>query len=85
MPKEFSEEVVRAARRRDQPLRHTAHDFGISESCQSRWLMFDEIESGDSPDVNKAEAAKTRGSKTRNKILNEENLILRRPAAFFAK
>jgi transposase len=84
-PPEFREEVVRVARRREQPIRHTAQDFGISESCLNRWLALDEIESGDRPGVTKAEAAETREWKKRNRILEEENLILRRAAAFFAK
>lgn len=84
-PPEFRDEVVRVARRREQPLRQTAKDFGVSESCLNRWLQVDEIESGDRPGVTKADAAETRELRKRNKILEEENLILRRAAAFFAK
>ena len=84
-PPEFRDEVVRVARRRKQPLRQTAKDFGISESCLNRWLTIDEIESGDRPGVTKAEAAEVRELKRRNRVLEEENLILRRAAAFFAK
>lgn len=84
-PPEFREEVVRVARRREQPLRQTAKDFGISESCLNRWLSIDEIETGDRPGVTKAETAEMRELKKRNRVLEEENLILRRAAAFFAK
>jgi transposase len=84
-PAEFRDEVVRVARRREQPIRQTAKDFGISESCLNRWLAIDEIESGDRPGVTKAEAAEVRELKRRNRVLEEENLILRRAAAFFAK
>jgi transposase len=84
-PAEFREEVVRVARRREQPLRQTAKDFGISESCLNRWLTLDEIETGDRPGVTKTEAAEMRELKRRNRVLEEENLILRRAAAFFAK
>ena len=51
----------------------------------SPWLSIDEIETGERPGVTKADAAETRELKKRNKILEEENLILRRAAAFFAK
>lgn len=81
-PPEFRDEVVRVARRREQPIRQTAKDFGISESCLNRWLALDEIETGDRPGVTKAEV---RELKRRNRVLEEENLILRRAAAFFAK
>ena len=85
VPPEFRDEVVRVARRLEQPLRQTAKDFGISESCLNRWLALDEIESGDRHGVTRAEAAETRELKKRNRILEDENLILRRAAAFFAK
>ncbi len=84
-PSEFCDEVVRIARRREQPLRQTAKDFGVSESCLNRWLAIDEIESGYRLGVSKAEAAENREVKKRNKTLEEENLILLRAAAFFAK
>ena len=84
-PPEFREEVVRVARRREQSIRQTAKDFGISESCLNRWLTIDEIESVDRAGVTKAEAAEVRELKRRNRVLEEENLILRRAAAFFAK
>ena len=84
-PSEFREEVVRVARRREQPLRQTAKDFGISESCLNRWLALDEIESRERRGVTTAEAEQMRELKKRNRVLEEENLILRRAAAFFAK
>jgi transposase len=84
-PPEFRDEVVRVARRREQPLRQTAKDFGISESCLNRCLALDEIEAGDRPGVTKAEAAELRELKKRNRVLEEENMILRRAAAFFAR
>ena len=84
-PQEFRDEVVRVARKGDQPLRRVAEDFGVSESCLHRWLSLDEIERGDRPGVTKAEAAELRELRKRNRILEEENLILRRAAAFFAK
>ena len=53
-PPEFRDEVVRVARKREQPLAQTAKDFGISESCLHRWLSLAEIETGDRPVVTKA-------------------------------
>ena len=66
-------------------MRHVARDFGISESCLHHWLSLDEIERGDRPGLTKAESTELREVKKRNRILEEENLILRRAAAFFAK
>ena len=75
---------MHVARRREQPLRQAAR-IQDSESYLNRWLAIDEIESGDRPGVTKAEAAEVRELKRRNRVLEEENLILRRAAAFFAK
>lgn len=84
-PPEFRDEVVRVARRREQPIRQTAKDFGISESCLNRWPAADAVGSGDRSGVTKAEAVEMRELKKRNRVRAEENLILRRAAAFFAK
>jgi len=48
-PAEFRDNVVPVARRREQPIRQIAKDFGVSESCLNRWLAIDEIKSGDRP------------------------------------
>ena len=84
-PPEFRDEVVRVARRREQSLRQTAIDFGISESCLNRWLALDEIETGDRAGVTKADAAETRELKKRNKILEVEKRMLRRAAGCCAQ
>jgi transposase-like protein len=37
-PPGFRERVVELARQRDKPIRQTASDLGISESCLRNWL-----------------------------------------------
>jgi len=36
-PEEFRRDVVAVARRREAPASQVAKDFGISQSCLSRW------------------------------------------------
>jgi transposase len=84
-PKEFREDVVRVARRGEQPLVEVARDFGISEGCLHNWLKAADFEDGVREGLTAEEKAEVRAVKARNRVLEEENLILRRAAAFFAK
>jgi transposase len=84
-PQEFRDDVVRVARRGDTPLAQLAVDFGISEASIYNWLKQADIDDGVRPGLTEKEAEELREVKRRNRVLEEENLILRRAAAFFAK
>ncbi len=84
-PIEFRRDVVAVARKGEAPLSQIAKDFGISESCLHRWLNLADIEDGVQPGVPSAESAELREVKKRNRVLEQENEILRRAAAYFAK
>jgi transposase len=73
------------ARKGESPISQVAKDFGISESCLHRWLQAADVEDGVRPGVRAAESAEMRELKKRNRILEQENEILRRAAAFFAR
>lgn len=82
-PTEFRDDVVRVARERDAgtSIASVARDFGVSETCLYKWLeKAEKQESAGSDDT-----AELRKIKKRVKILEQENEILRRAAAFFAK
>ncbi len=83
-PKEFREDVIRVARTGDAPLRQVAKDFGIAESCLRRWMRkAEQAEDPEAPAV--SQSADLRALKRRNQVLEQENEILRRAAAFFAR
>ena len=84
-PKEFRRDVVAVARKGESPISQVAKDFGVSESCLHRWMNLADIEDGVRPGVTVAEAAEVRELKKRNRVLEQENEILRRAAAFFAR
>ena len=84
-PVEFRRDVVAVARKREASLTQIAKDFGISEACLHRWLKLADIEDGVRPGVTTAEAAELRDAKKRVRVLEQENEILRRAAAFFAR
>jgi transposase len=84
-PKEFREDVVRVARSSDVSVAQVAKDFGISESCLHRWLSLDDIEGGNRPGVSASESAELRELRKRNKLLEQENEVLRRAAAYLSQ
>jgi transposase len=84
-PIEFRRDVVAVARKSDSTLTQIAKDFGISEACLHRWLKLADIEDGVRPGVTTVEAAEVRELRKRARVLEQENEILRRAAAFFAR
>ncbi len=84
-PEEFRRDVVAVARKGQAPLKQVAKDFGISESCLANWLRKADIEDGNRPGVTQAESEELRELRKRLKLVEQENEILRRAAAFFAR
>jgi transposase len=85
-PVEFRRDVVAVARKGEAPVAQIAKDFGISESCLHRWLQLADLEDGARPGAaGGSESAELREVRKRNRVLEQENEILRRAAAYFAK
>ena len=84
-PREFRDDVVRVARKRESTLKQVAQDFGISESCLANWLNRADVEDGNKPGVTVAEAEQTRELKKRVRMLEMENEVLRRAAAYLSQ
>jgi transposase len=84
-PPEFRQDVIAVARKGEAPLSQIAKDFGISESCLHRWLKIADTDDGARPGTTTTESAELRELRKRNKLLEQENEILRRAAAYFAK
>lgn len=84
-PKEFREDVVAIARRREVSFAQVAKDFGISETCVQNWVRKAEIEDGVKPGVTSSEHAELREAKKRIRLLEQENEVLRRAAAYLSQ
>src|ERR1700710_3106439 len=92
-PPEFRRGVVAVARKGEAPIAQIARDFGISESCLSRWLKLADREDGVDRGTAGAGAAASETAKDvelrelrrRTKLLEQENEILRRAPAYFAR
>jgi len=86
-PKEFREEVVRVARKREPGVRikDVAHDFGITESCLTNWMSRADRDDGIRPGPTTGELAELRDAKRRIRMLEQENEVLRRAAAYLSQ
>jgi transposase len=92
-PAEFRRDVIAVARNSDASRAQIARDFGISESCLNRWLKIADREDGVAA-AGKAgggsgsgggSEAELRELRRRNKELEQENEVLRRATAYFAR
>jgi transposase-like protein len=84
-PAEFRADVVRVARKREATFAQIAKDFGISEATLHAWIKKADVEDGVRPGLKEADAAELRELKKRTRLLEQENEILRRAAAYFAR
>jgi transposase len=84
-PAVFRADVFRVARKRETSLVQIAEDFGTSEATLSNWLKKADIEDGVKPGVTEVQAEEVRELKKRLRTVEQENEILRRAAAYFAK
>ena len=91
-PPEFRRDVIAVARKGEASVAQVARDFGISESCLQRWLKIADCEDGISGPASSdrgggenSDSAELRELRRRNKLLEQENEILRRATAYFAR
>lgn len=84
-PEEFRRDVVAVARKREASLTQIAKDFGISEATLHNWMKRSDVEDGVRPGMTEADAAELRELKKRNRLLEQENYILRRAAAYLGQ
>ena len=86
-PKEFRDDVVRVARNRREgvTLDQIAADFGISSSGLHRWLQTAAVDDGLKSGVTTDEHRETVALRRRVKLLEQENEVLRRAAAYLGQ
>lgn len=90
-PREFRRRAVELADQRDEngdritPVAQVARDLGISDSCLRNWITQAEVDAGEREGVTSSERKELVELRRRNRVLETENEILKRAAAFFAK
>jgi transposase-like protein len=87
-PKEFREDVVRVARNREPgvTLEQIAADFGVHPVTLSKWLRRADADEGTRPATTSGgESADLREARKRIRLLEQENEVLRRAAAYLSQ
>ncbi|MGV9967695.1 transposase [Streptomyces olivaceus] len=86
-PKEFREDVVRVARNREPgvTLEQIAADFGVHPITLSKWLRRADTDQDAGPAPVSGESAELREARKRIRLLEQENEVLRRAAAYLSQ
>lgn len=86
-PEEFKADVVAIARGRDAgvSLEQIAADFGVSKASLKTWMRQADINDGVRPGVTREQAVEERELRKRIRLLEQENEILRRAAAYLSQ
>ena len=84
-PKEFRDDVVAVARKGEAPLKQIAKDFGISEGCLHNWMKAADVEDGKRPGLSDVDRKELREANKRIRLLEQENEVLRRAAAYLSQ
>ncbi|WP_103377347.1 IS3 family transposase [Streptomyces noursei] len=86
-PEEFREDVVRVARNRGPgvTVEQVAKDFGVHPMTLWKWMRRADIDDGSRPGTTSQESAELRDARRRIKLLEQENEVLRRAAAYLSQ
>lgn len=86
-PREFRDDVVRVARGREPgvTVEQIARDFGVHPMTLFKWLRAADVDDGARPGASRAEGAELREARKRIRLLEQENEVLRRAAAYLSQ
>ncbi len=86
-PQEFRDDVVRVARNREEGVTvdQVAADFGIHPMTLTKWMRQADIDEGTKPGTTRSESDELRELRRRNRLLEQENEVLRRAAAYLSQ
>jgi transposase-like protein len=76
---------VRIARQGDAPFVQIARDFGVSDVTVRNWVKAADIEDGRRGGVTREESSELRELRRRNRLLEQENEVLRKAAAYLSQ
>ncbi|MGO2313185.1 MAG: IS3 family transposase [Brachybacterium tyrofermentans] len=86
-PQEFREDVVRVARSREDgvTLAQIAKDFGVHEMTLHKWIRQADIDDGSRPGKTREDSTELREARKKIRLLEQENEVLRRAAAYLSQ
>ena len=86
-PQEFRDDVVRVAGYRDDgvTIEQIATDFGVHPMTLHKWLRQADIDEGTKPCNSTGDSAELREARRRINLLEHENEVFRRAAAYLSQ
>lgn len=86
-PSEFRDDVVRVARSRESgvTIEQIARDFGVHPMTLQKWLRRADIDEGTKPGQSRIDSIENRELRKRVRLLEQENEVLRRAAAYLSQ
>jgi transposase len=86
-PQEFREDVVRVARNREDgvTIEQIATDFGVHPMTLTKWMRQADVDEGVKPGKSTSDSGELRELRRRNRLLEQENEVLRRAAAYLSQ
>ncbi|TDB76771.1 transposase [Micromonospora sp. KC723] len=87
LPREFRDDVVRVARDREAgvTIEQIAKDFEVHPMTLFKWLRQADVDAGATPETASSESAELREARKRIRLLEQENEVLRRAAAYLSQ
>src|SRR3954451_8557566 len=86
-PRESRDDVVRVPRNRDDgvTIEQIATDFGVHPMTLTKWMRQADIDEGTKPGKSTSDSAELQKLRRRNRLLEQENEVLRRAAAYLSQ
>ena len=84
-PTEFKRRAVELVRHGDKPIAQLAKELGVAESGLRRWMTQADVDEGHRPGLTSDERNELAELRRKNRVLEMENEILKRAAAYSAK
>ena len=86
-PQEFRDDVVRVARSRENgvTIAQIAKDCGVHEMTLHKWIRQADIDDGNRPGKSREESSELRDTRKRIRLLEPENEVLPRAAAYLTQ
>jgi transposase len=86
-PQEFRDDVMRVARNREDgvTIEQIATDFGVHPMTLHKWMRQADIDEGTKPGKSTTDSVELQELRRRNRLLKQENEVLRRAAAYLSQ
>lgn len=86
-PREFRDDVVRVARNREPgvSVEQIAKDFGVHPMTLFKWMRQADVDDGARVGTSRVEGVELREARKRIRLLEQENEVLRRAAAYLSQ